>query len=40
MISIDNEEPRNVNEALTCLAKEKWIKAMEKEIESMKSNRV
>ena len=32
----DEDEPRNINEALNCPSKEKWIHAMEEEIESMK----
>jgi len=36
----DEEEPRNIREALTCPAKEKWMKAMEEEMESMRSNSV
>ena len=36
----DEEEPRNIREALTCPAKEKWMKAMEEEMESMRSNNV
>ena len=36
----DDEEPKNVNEALKCPAKEKWMKAMEEEIQSMNSNQV
>jgi transposase InsO family protein len=40
IVTPDYEEPRNVNEALSCYAKEEWIKAMEEEMESMKSNQV
>ena len=36
----DEEEPTNIREALTCPAKEKWMKVMEEEIESMRSNNV
>ena len=36
----DDEEPRNIREALQCPAKEKWMKAMEEEMESMRSNQV
>ena len=36
----DDEEPKSINEALTCSAKEKWLKAMEEEMESMRSNNV
>ena len=36
----DEDELRNVNEALSCPIKEKWIFVMEEEMESMKSNHV
>ena len=36
----DEDEPRNINEALNCPNKEKWIYAMKEEMESMKSNQV
>jgi hypothetical protein len=36
----DEEKPKNIWEALTCPAKEKWMKAMEEEIESMRSNNI
>ena len=36
----EDEEPRNIKEALQCPAKEKWMKAMEEEMESMRSNQV
>ncbi|KAK9108126.1 hypothetical protein Syun_024137 [Stephania yunnanensis] len=36
----DEDEPKNIQEALTCPAKEKWKIAMEEEMESMRSNNV
>jgi len=33
----DEEQPTDINEAFTFLAEEKWIKAIEKELESMKT---
>jgi hypothetical protein len=36
----DEEEPNNIQEALTCPAKEKWMKAMKEKMESMRSNNV
>jgi hypothetical protein len=36
----DEEEPRNIREALTCPAKEKWMKVIEEEMESMRSNNI
>jgi hypothetical protein len=36
----DEEEPRNIQKALICLTKEKWMKAMKEEIESMRSNNI
>ena len=36
----DDEEPKSVNEALTCSAKEKWLKVIEEEMKSMRSNNV
>ena len=36
----DEEEPRNIKEALDCHAKENWKNAMEEEMESMKINQV
>ena len=36
----DDEEPKNVNEALSGPKAKEWIKAMEEEIESMKNNQV
>ena len=36
----DDKEPKSVNEALTCSAKEKWLKATEEEMESMRSNNI
>ena len=38
IVTPDDEEPRNINETLTCPSKEKWLKAMDEEMESMKSN--
>ena len=34
----EDDEPRNVFEALSCPAKGEWIKAMEEEMTSMRSN--
>ena len=34
----DNEEPKNINEALFGPEAKEWIKAMEEEMESMKTN--
>jgi hypothetical protein len=34
----DDDEPRTVQEALSSFAKDEWIKAMDDEIESMKTN--
>ena len=36
----DEEEPRNIKEALNCHAKENWKNAMEEEMESMKINQL
>lgn len=36
----DDDEPRTVQEALSSLAKDEWIKAMNDEIESMRINQV
>ena len=36
----DEDEPKNMNDALMCPDKEKWIYAMEEEIESLKSNQI
>ena len=36
----DNEEPKNINEALFGPEAKEWIKAMEEEMESMKTNQV
>ena len=36
----DDEEPKNVNEALSGPKAKEWIKAMEEEMESMKANQV
>jgi hypothetical protein len=38
--SQDEEEPRNINEALICPTKKKWIKIMTKEFEFIKINQV
>jgi Reverse transcriptase (RNA-dependent DNA polymerase) len=40
IIMQDEEEPNNIRETLTCPAKEKWMKAMEEEMESMRSNNI
>jgi Reverse transcriptase (RNA-dependent DNA polymerase) len=41
MIVIQDEEvPKNIQEALTYPAKEKWMKAIEEEMESMRSNNI
>ena len=40
VIQHDENEPKSVNEALTCLEKNEWMKAMEEEMESMKENQV
>ena len=39
-ITQDEDEPRNVTEALSGPDKENWTKAMEEEMESMRSNQV
>ena len=36
----DDEEPKNVKEALSGLKAKEWIKAMEEEMESMNANQV
>ena len=36
----DSDEPRTFNEAIASCAKELWIKAMNEEMDSMKSNQV
>ena len=36
----DDEEPKNIREALTCPSSDKWKIAMEEEMESMRSNNV
>ena len=36
----DDEEPKNVNEALSGLKAKKWIKVMEEQMESMNANQV
>ncbi|XP_042456500.1 uncharacterized protein DDB_G0287625-like [Zingiber officinale] len=38
--SIDEEKPKNIDEALSCPLRDKWINVMEEEIDSMKSNNV
>ena len=38
--SHDDEEPKNVNEALSGPKAKEWIKAMEEEMESMNANQV
>ena len=38
--SHDEEEPKNINEALFGLKAKEWIKTMEEEIESMNANQV
>ena len=40
LASHDDDEPKNVKEALNSPKKDLWIKAMEEEMESMKSNHV
>ena len=34
------DEPKDLKEALSCPAKESWIKAMEEQLESMRVNQV
>jgi Reverse transcriptase (RNA-dependent DNA polymerase) len=36
----DEEKPKNIRDSLTCPIKEKWMKIMEEEMESMRSNNV
>ena len=36
----DEDEPKIVHETLSCLTKDKWLKVMKEEIESMRSNNV
>jgi hypothetical protein len=36
----DEEEPKNIQEALTCPAKEKWMKIIKEEMKSMRSNNI
>ena len=36
----DEDEPKNFKEAISCPNKEKWIKVMEEEMESMRTNQV
>ena len=38
--SKDNEEPRTVQEALSSSASDKWMKAIDDEMESMRTNQV
>ena len=38
MIVHDEEKPKTIQEALSCPTYKEWIKAMEKELNSMKSN--
>ena len=38
--SQDDEEPRTVQEALSSSASDKWMKAMDDEMESMRTNQV
>ncbi|XP_042400889.1 uncharacterized protein LOC121990908 [Zingiber officinale] len=38
--SIDEVEPKNIDEALSCPSRDKWINTMEEEMELMKSNNV
>ena len=40
LVDLSTDEPRNIQEALSGPAKEKWIKAMEDEMSSMSSNKV
>jgi uncharacterized protein (UPF0147 family) len=40
IIMQDEEEPKNIREALTYPAKEKWMKTMEEEMKSMRSNNI
>ena len=40
VIQHDENESKSVNEALTCLEKNEWMKAMEEEMESLKENQV
>ena len=36
----DDKEPSSVQKALSCPAKDKWMKVMEEEMESIRSNHV
>ena len=36
----DEDEPKNFKETISCPDKEKWIKAMEEKMESMRTNKV
>ncbi|XP_042413766.1 uncharacterized protein DDB_G0287625-like [Zingiber officinale] len=38
--SIDEEKPKNIDEAISCPLRDKWINAMKEEMNSMKSNNV
>lgn len=40
MASQDDDEPKNLKKALTSLAKDLWIKVVEKEMKLMRSNHV
>ena len=40
LLDLSDDEPKNVKEALSCPAKDKWIKAMEEEMASMSANQV
>ena len=40
ILSQEEDEPKNFKEAISCLDKEKWIKAMEEKMESMRTNQV
>ena len=40
ILPLEDEEPRNIKEALQCPAKKKLMKAMEKEMEFVRSKQV
>ena len=40
MIAHDEEDPKTIQEALSSPTSKEWIKAMEEEMNSMKSNKV
>ena len=40
MVTHDEEEPKTIQEALSSPTSKEWIKAMEEEMNSMKSNQV